>query len=102
MRVQFVAGFGPIVTEQAESLAFYRDALGLPLIDEEYISTNDLEGVKHFGLWRLEDAAQSIFGTRAWPADVPIPSASIEFDLESEEAVSIAADELKVKKEDRP
>lgn len=31
MKVQFVAGFGPIVRDLQQSARFYRDALGLPL-----------------------------------------------------------------------
>src|SRR5947199_250911 len=57
MRVQFVAGFGPLVRDRQASLAFYRDTLGLPLQGDEYVSADDLEGVKHFGQWTLEDAA---------------------------------------------
>ncbi len=94
MDIRFVAGFGPIVRNKAESVAFYRDVLRLPLPDEEYVSTNELEGVKHFGLWTLEDAAEAIFGVRQWPSDLPAPQGSIEFDLESKEAVAEAATEL--------
>ena len=42
MKVLFVAGFGPIVRDLEESARFYRDALGLPLPEGEYVSTNDL------------------------------------------------------------
>ena len=31
MRVQFVAGLGPLVRDLPASLAFYRDMLGIPL-----------------------------------------------------------------------
>lgn len=95
MKVKFVAGFGPIVRDGETSLAFYRDTLGLPLHGEEYVSTDELEGVKHFGQWHIEDAAEAIFGKREWPQDVPIPQANIEFDVESEEALQQAAEELR-------
>ena len=36
MKVQFVAGFGPIVRDLQESARFYRDALGLPLPEGDY------------------------------------------------------------------
>src|SRR5205823_5686128 len=39
-------------------------------------------GVKHFGLWKLADAARSCFGTDRWPSDVPIPQGGIEFDVD--------------------
>jgi catechol 2,3-dioxygenase-like lactoylglutathione lyase family enzyme len=96
MKISFVAGFGPLVRDLPASLAFYRDTLGLPLEgDDEYIATNDLDGVRHFGQWRLEDAARSIFGTDAWPEDVPIPQANLELDVESEAAVEDAAASLR-------
>jgi catechol 2,3-dioxygenase-like lactoylglutathione lyase family enzyme len=95
MQIKFVAGFGPLVKDSEESLKFYRDVLGLPLQGEEYIACDELNGVKHFGQWRLEDAAESIFGTREWPSDVPTPQANIEFDVESEQALQAAAQELR-------
>ena len=94
MKVLFVAGFGPIVRDLEESARFYRDALGLPLPEGEYVSTNDIPGVKHFGLWTVADAAQSCFGTREWPKDVPVPQGGIEFDVVDIEA---AAEELRDK-----
>ncbi len=96
MKVKFVAGFGPIVRDLETSKRFYKDALGIPLVagPEEYLHTDELEGVKAFALWRLEDAAESTFGTKRWPADVPVPQAWLEFDVESAEAVGEAAAEL--------
>lgn len=73
MKVLFVAGFGPIVRDLEASARFYRD-LGLPLPDGDYVATDDLPGVKHFGLWTLADAAESCFGTKEWPKDVPVPA----------------------------
>ena len=95
MRVQFVAGLGPLVRDLPASLKFYRDMLGIPLEGNDYIRTDELEGVNHFGQWLLSDAADAIFGTPEWPADVPIPQANIEFDLESPEAVDEAAAKLR-------
>jgi catechol 2,3-dioxygenase-like lactoylglutathione lyase family enzyme len=97
VEIRFAAGFGPIIRDKTAALSFYRDALGLPLQDDEYVATNDIEGVKHFGLWALEDAAESCFGQRQWPADLPEPQASIEFDVESADAVTAAAKELEAK-----
>jgi catechol 2,3-dioxygenase-like lactoylglutathione lyase family enzyme len=95
MRVQFVAGLGPLVRDLPASLKFYRDMLGIPLEGDDYIRTDDLEGVNHFGQWLLSDAAESIFGTSEWPADVPVPQANLEFDLESPDAVEDAAVKLR-------
>ncbi len=96
MKVAFVAGFGPIVRDLDASLAFWRDGLGIELgeIAPQYFGTDDLEGAKSFSLWRLSEAAESTFGTDTWPADVPVPQAGIELDVESVEAVSAAVEEL--------
>jgi catechol 2,3-dioxygenase-like lactoylglutathione lyase family enzyme len=95
MRVQFVAGLGPLVRDLPASLKFYRDLLGIPLEGDDYVRTDELAGVNHFGQWLLSDAAESIFGASEWPADVPVPQANLEFDLESPEAVDEAAVKLR-------
>ena len=81
--VLFVAGFGPIVRDPAASRKFYSHALGLPFKEDPsgYLHTGDLDGVKHFALWPLAQAAQSCFGTDQWPANLPVPQAWIEFDV---------------------
>jgi catechol 2,3-dioxygenase-like lactoylglutathione lyase family enzyme len=81
--VLFVAGFGPIVRDPAASRRFYCDALGLEFKEDAngYLHTGDLEGVKHFALWPLSQAAESCFGSDQWPADLPVPQAWIEFDV---------------------
>ncbi|MEP6813636.1 MAG: VOC family protein, partial [Actinomycetota bacterium] len=94
MQVRFVAGFGPIVREMDASLRFYREVLGLPLVQTDDISTNKLEGVKYFSLWPLADAAESCFGAREWPSNVAAPQAWIEFDVDD---VAAAAKELETK-----
>jgi catechol 2,3-dioxygenase-like lactoylglutathione lyase family enzyme len=85
IEVLFVAGFGPIVRDVDESLALYRDALGLKLksgeAEPDYFHVANVEGVKHFALWPLYKAALSCFGAPEWPADVPAPGAWIEFDV---------------------
>ena len=96
MHVAFIVSFAPIAGNEAVSQAFYRDALGLSFEggEGEYVFTHQLEGVKHFGVWPLREAAQSCFGTPTWPANVPVPQASIEFEVETVEAVASAATEL--------
>jgi catechol 2,3-dioxygenase-like lactoylglutathione lyase family enzyme len=96
MRVAFVASFAPIVPDPSASGSFYSEALGLSLDGAEgaYRFTEQLDGVKHFGLWPLAEAAQACFGTAEWPSDVSRPQASIEFEVESVEAVAAAASEL--------
>lgn len=92
MKVLFVAGFGPIVRDMGASLRLYRETLGLPIVEGEDVSTEKVDGVKHFGLWPLDDAAESCFGDREWPANTPAPQAWIEFDVDD---VSAAAEELR-------
>ena len=96
MNVQFVTSVAPIVRDADASRSFYRDALGLFFEGEEgdYVFTHKLEGTKHFGLWPLSEAANACFGTTEWPADIPIPQASIEFEVPD---VADAAAELAAK-----
>jgi catechol 2,3-dioxygenase-like lactoylglutathione lyase family enzyme len=96
MDVQFVASVAPIVRDTGAARSFYRDALGLSFEGEDgdYVFTQKLEGTKHFGLWPLSEAANACFGTTEWPADVPVPQASIEFEVAD---VAAAAAELKAK-----
>ena len=95
MKVLFVAGFGPIVYEQQASELLYLDTLGLSLErDGEYLHTEQLAGVKSFALWPLSQAAESCFGTKNWPKDIPAPHAWLEFDVEDLQA---ATAELKEK-----
>ena len=83
IEVLFVAGFGPIVCDPAASRRFYSDALGLPFKEDSggYMHTGALDGVKHFALWPLAQAAESCFGTDQWPGTLPIPQAWLEFDV---------------------
>ena len=94
MDVQFVASVAPIVRDADAARTFYRDALGLTFEggDGDYVFTHKLEGTKHLGLWPLAEAANSCFGTSEWPTEVPVPQASIEFEVAD---VAAAAEELK-------
>jgi hypothetical protein len=96
MKIAFVAGFGPIVRDVAASRAFCGKGLGIALeeISTDYFGNDDLGGVNAFALWPLAQAAQSCFGTDAWPDDLPAPCAWLEFDLESADAVAPAAAEM--------
>jgi catechol 2,3-dioxygenase-like lactoylglutathione lyase family enzyme len=96
MHVQFVTSFAPIVRDAKAARSFYRDDLGLSFEGEEgdYVFTQELEGTKHFGLWPLSEAANACFGTTEWPAEIPVPQASIEFEVSD---VVAAAAELTAK-----
>jgi catechol 2,3-dioxygenase-like lactoylglutathione lyase family enzyme len=96
MEVEFVASVAVIVRDAEATRSFYVDAFGLTFEGGggDYKYTHRLAGTKHFGLWPLEEAADACFGTRAWPGDVPVPQASIEFEVPD---VPEAAAELKAK-----
>ena len=92
-KVLFVAGFGPVVPDIPKSHKFYVDALGLSFLKEgDYLHTENLNGVRHFALWPLSQAAQSCFGSESWPSDLPIPLAWLEFDVDD---IEQAGTELK-------
>jgi len=92
MNVLFISSFAPIVTDQAATKKLYVDTFGLDLEDTDgYLHSEKVEGVRHFGLWPLEQAAEACFGTKEWPADIPRPQASVEFEVED---VADAAKEL--------
>lgn len=95
MKVRFVAGFSPIVNSVEEGREFWGEKLALPLLipDPERSYTEvELPGLKHFGLWTLQDAARSTFGAEEWPEDVPRPQATIELDVDD---VAEAVEELR-------
>lgn len=97
MKIEFVASIAVITRDQARSRRLYVDALGLPLsgaTEDGYLHSEQIPGAKHFGVWPLAEAAEACFGSSQWPADVPVPQASVEFDLADVESVQAAADEL--------
>ncbi len=90
-----------ITDDPAQSRALFVDTLGLPLAaqstGDDYVFSETIEGSKHFGVWPLAQAAQMCFGTPSWPADRKVPQLSVEFDVESENAVTDAAGELEAR-----
>jgi len=92
MNILFISSFAPIVTDKAATKRLYVDTFGLDLDDADgYLHSEKVEGVKHFGLWPLEQAAEACFGTKEWPSNVPQPQASVEFEVDD---VADAAREL--------
>lgn len=87
IKVLFILGFGPIVRETATSRKLYSEALGIAFKQETdgYLHTEALQGAKTFALWPLSQAARSCFGSDSWPADIPVPQAWLEFDVDSVE-----------------
>ncbi len=98
MDVQFIASIAVITPDPPASRRLYVDAIGLPLEaakGSEYFHSESIGGSKHFGVWPLAEAAQACFGSAEWPSERPTPQASVEFEVESAEAVQAAADELR-------
>jgi catechol 2,3-dioxygenase-like lactoylglutathione lyase family enzyme len=97
MEIQFITSFAVITPDPEQSRALYVSALGLPLQaaeGDDYLHSEDIDGAKHFGVWPLRQAAQACFGTDNWPADRPVPQASVEFEVADPEEVERAAAEL--------
>lgn len=95
MDILFIASIAIVAPDPPLSRELYVDALGLRLEGgDDYLHSEKIDGAKHFGVWPLSQAAQACFGTPEWPADRPVPQASIEFEVASEAAVSEAAGEL--------
>ena len=94
IKVLFIAGFGPIIRDNDASRRLYMDALGISFKEEEggYLHTEEVEGAKAFALWPLSQAAESCFGSKEWPDDVPVPNAWLEFDVED---IGAATEELR-------
>lgn len=91
LKILFVSGFGPIVRDDIASQKLYMETLGLPLKKEEnnYCHTDALAGTKYFALWPLSGAAESCFGNKTWPKDIPIPQAVVEFEVEDVAAATV-------------
>jgi catechol 2,3-dioxygenase-like lactoylglutathione lyase family enzyme len=97
MNVLFVAGIAVVAADPPRSRELFVDALGLPLearTGDEYFHSEAIDGARHFGVWPLEQAAQACFGSDEWPAELTVPQASIEFEVEDARAVADAAGEL--------
>jgi catechol 2,3-dioxygenase-like lactoylglutathione lyase family enzyme len=99
MHILFIASVAVITPEPGRSRELYVDALGLSLEGEpgDYLHSERIGGAKHFGIWPLSQAADACFGTAAWPADHPVPQASVEFEVVDAAAVADAATELEAR-----
>ncbi len=98
MDIKCIAGFAVITKNPQASASLYHGALGLPLQkQDDYLFIEKFSGANHFGVWPLSMAAQSCFGKEDWPAHVPEPTATIEFELVSAAAVESAVEEMKLK-----
>jgi len=96
MNIESLASVSVILRDTDSTSALYRDALSLTFEGGEgdYVFTEKLPGVKHFGLWPLHEAARACFDSDEWPDHVPVPQASFEFEVGSAAEVESAAQEL--------
>lgn len=92
VKLLFIAGFGPIDRNVAESRKLYGEAFGIPFKEESggYLHTEAVEGAKSFALWPLSQAALSCFGKESWPDDIPAPQAWLELEVENVESATSA------------
>ena len=89
MKVQFIAGFGPISADPEESRRLYRDTLGISFdTEDDYSHTELVKGANSFAIWPLALAAESCFGNQEWPSDIPRAQAWLEFDVDDVEAAT--------------
>lgn len=98
MDITCIAGFALITQDPAASASLYQGQLGLPLETMgDYRFMDKFPGANHFGVWPLSMAAQSCFGQSEWPEHVPVPTATIEFELADAAAVEAAVREMRDK-----
>ena len=85
IKILFVAGFGTIAKDVEMNKKLYADDFGIEFKSEEngYLHTDKLDGVKHFAIWPLSEAAKSFFGTDKWPSDFGVPQAWLELEVEN-------------------
>lgn len=97
MEIEFVTSIAMIAPDPPQSRQLYIDLLGLPLADDSgsgYFHSDQVAGTRHFGVWPLSQAARACFGEEEWPADVPLPQVSIEFEVADLDALEAASEEL--------
>jgi catechol 2,3-dioxygenase-like lactoylglutathione lyase family enzyme len=95
MQIEFIAAVAIVTRDPTGSEKLFVDTLGLPLEGEDgYLHSEKIDGTKHFGVWPLQQAAEACFGAPEWPSDLPIPQASVEFEVADPGAVEEAAREL--------
>jgi catechol 2,3-dioxygenase-like lactoylglutathione lyase family enzyme len=88
VKILFVSGVAPVTNDLPAALSLFKDTLGIEVQGDVYPATDDLPGIRHFGLWSLAGAAMSCFGSEAWPADTPAPTATIEFEVDDVDAAA--------------
>ena len=84
--LRHVASLAEIVEDVNEALKFYRDVLGLEVVQQEGDDYALLAapGVPHFGIWSRAHAALSTLGSREKADQVPL-GFSLEFEVDAVE-----------------
>ena len=93
MNILFITGFAVVAPDPPKSRELYVEALGLPLAAGGAGSTGTARKSPAAALRRLaaSQAAEACFGTRVGPAELTVPQASVEFEVEDADAVAAAA-----------
>ena len=82
MDIRLVASFAVITTDPALVKVIFVETIGLPLRppvsvpNSEYVSSEDVAGAQHCGVWPLNEAAQTCFGLDTWRDTHPVPQAT--------------------------
>lgn len=97
MEIESMVSVSVITPDPAASQRLYIETLGLPLerLDGDYFASEAIGGCRHFGVWPLSQAAEACFGTSSWPADVPVPQVSVEFEFGDLDALARGSEELR-------
>jgi hypothetical protein len=90
MKVIGISGFGPVIQDSQTDEKLYVDDLGIPFeaVYDDYRFTEHLAGARHFSLMPLARLAVSLFGDPAWPRELTVPQAWIEFEVDDIEAAT--------------
>jgi hypothetical protein len=90
MKVIGISGFGPVIQNSQTDEKLYLDDLGIPFeeVYGDYRFTEHLAGARHFSLMPLARLAASLFGDPAWPQELTVPQAWLEFEVDDIEAAT--------------
>ena len=96
MDVKFMTSIAPIVRDPDTSRSFYVDALGLDFEGHEgdYVFHSRTRRGKALRTLAPLRSGECLLRITQWPAEIPVPQASIEFEVAD---VSAAATELTAK-----
>jgi hypothetical protein len=90
MKITGVSGFGPVIQNGETDEKLYLDDLGITFEEAygDYRFTEHLAGTRHFSLMPLGRLAESLFGDPAWPQELTVPQAWIEFEVDDIETAT--------------